>query len=348
MNTVKVLFVGDLNHFSRSSQRFEALRRLGYNTCGLSSVPIGEIPGISQKISLREKIQHKLGRHIDKTGINKSLSHKFKEIEPEVLWIEKVLCLKSILIKEIKLKYPETKIIHCCEDDMFAKHNSSVNFRESLPLFNFVFTTKSYNLKDNELPSLGANKVEMFKNCYDPELHKPIFPSDEFLSDVSFIGTFEEDRAKKCLYLAENGIHVRVWGNGWDSYKYKNENLQIELKPLYNEDFVTALCSSKINLCFLRKINRDLQTSRSVEIPACGAFMLAERTDEHLTLFQEDKEAAFFDQDNPEELLEKVKYYLVHDYKRQNVAEKGRERCLNSGYSHDEELKRMLGLILEG
>ena len=52
--------------------------------------------------------------------------------------------------------------------------------------------------------------------------------------------------------------------------------------------------------------------------------MMAERTDEHLSMFEENKEAVYFS--SKEELLEKCKYYLVHDserksdvYKRQDI-----------------------------
>jgi spore maturation protein CgeB len=339
----KILFVGDLNEYGRSFQRFKALLRLGHEVVCVSTVPLGQVPGISPKLSLNERIRHKLGRHLDKTGINKNLFKKVEDFQPNILWIEKVLCLKATVLKSIRQKFPELKVIHCCEDDMFAKHNSSVYFKNALSCYDFIFTTKSYNCHDDELVSLGAKRVELFKNCYDPQLHKPVDAEEEYKCDVSFVGTFEEERAQDCLFLAKNGIGVKVWGNGWNSYKSIHENLKVEGRPLYSCEFVKALCSSKVNLCFLRKINRDLQTSRSVEIPACGALMLAERTSEHLELFKEGEEASFFETKN--ELLEKVRFYLGNEEQRKGVAEKGRERCLKSGYSHDEELNRMLGKL---
>ena len=167
-----------------------------------------------------------------------------------------------------------------------------------LKYYDIVFTTKVYNLE--ELKILGAKRTELFLDSYDENAHWPMNLTDEdiknFSCDVGFIGTFENDRAEKMLFLAENGIKVVVWGNGWGAWIDKNPNLIIKNKPLYSDDYAKAISAAKINLCFLRKINRDEITSRSVEIPACGGFMIAERTKRHLDFFEEDKEAVFLKQ----------------------------------------------------
>ncbi|MBM4389248.1 MAG: glycosyltransferase family 1 protein, partial [Deltaproteobacteria bacterium] len=162
-------------------------------------------------------------------------------------------------------------------------------------------------------------------------------------SDVGFVGTFEGDRAEKMLYLARHGIRVRIWGNGWDKWKGKNSNLIIEGRSVDGEDYVKTINATKINLGFLRKINRDETTSRSVEIPACGGFLLAERTERHLALFEEGKEAEFFN--SSKELLEKAKRYLADEKSRKRIARAGRERCLKNGYSTREQIESMFVLI---
>ena len=110
------------------------------------------------------------------------------------------------------------------------------------------------------------------------------------------------------------------------------------------EDAAKVFCATKINLHFLRKVARDLQTTRSVEIPACRGFMLAERTQEHLDLFDEGSEAEFFD--DIDELLAKIKHYLLHSEQRKTIANAGYERCVKSGYSNYDRLNEILDVIV--
>jgi spore maturation protein CgeB len=71
--------------------------------------------------------------------------------------------------------------------------------------------------------------------------------------------------------------------------------------------------------------------------------MLAERTEEHLSYFEEGKEAEFFDSE--EELLDKIKYYLNHERERESIARAGRERCLRSDYSNKRLIQKSFEII---
>lgn len=81
-----------------------------------------------------------------------------------------------------------------------------------------------------------------------------------------------------------------------------------------------------------------------MEIPGCGGFMMAERTKEHQSLFEEDKEAVFFSSN--EELLDKCRYYLLHEEERARIAAAGHQRCISSGYSNEVGIRNMLEMVL--
>jgi spore maturation protein CgeB len=96
-------------------------------------------------------------------------------------------------------------------------------------------------------------------------------------------------------------------------------------------------------LGLLSKRVPETTTTRTFEIPATGVFMLAERTEDHLSLFKEGVEAEYFG--NDEELKDKMRFYLKHDELRRKVAAAGRERCVRSGYDSRSQLVRVLDLV---
>ena len=59
---------------------------------------------------------------------------------------------------------------------------------------------------------------------------------------------------------------VRVWGYTWERMKNVPANLVLENRPFWAGDYAKAICAFDINLCFLRKCNRDKQTTRSIEM----------------------------------------------------------------------------------
>ena len=111
---------------------------------------------------------------------------------------------------------------------------------------------------------------------------------------------------------------------------------------MYGEDMSKVLNSSKISLNILRKQNKSSHNMRTFEAPACGAFVLAEKSDEQLEFFEEDKEAVYFS--SPKELREKVVYYLKHEEERKNIAQAGYQRCFKSGYSYLDRAKKILNV----
>jgi spore maturation protein CgeB len=69
-------------------------------------------------------------------------------------------------------------------------------------------------------------------------------------------------------------------------------------------------------------------------------MLLADRTEEHQEFFEEEKEAEFFD--SPEELIEKLSFYSKNGSARTRIADKGCQRCKDSGYSYVCRMKDVL------
>ena len=113
--------------------------------------------------------------------------------------------------------------------------------------------------------------------------------------------------------------------------------------PVYNTDFSKVVSSSKINLCFLRKSNRDLQTCRSIELPACGGFMVHERNNEITSIYREEQEAVYFSSNS--ELAEKCILWLKREKQRSIIGAAARKRTLELELTHESNIIRVLSAL---
>jgi spore maturation protein CgeB len=233
-------------------------------------------------------------------------------------------------------------------DVSFLSHGSYIP--RSLLLYDHVFNTKSYGVADMKL-ELGLQHVSFLEPGYDPELHRPVELTAEdretYGCDVGFIGTWspKKESILASLRQALPGIRIRIWGNQWEKHRDVKLRGSIMGYGVTGDEYTKAICGSSICLGLLSEQGQgsssgDLITARTFQIPACGTFMLHERNLEVLKYFEEGRDAEFFS--TPDELADKVEYFLAHEGERVEIARSGHLRCRDA-YSID----RRMGSVLD-
>lgn len=333
---MKVLFIGPLSFGGTDEMRRQALERLGHHT-----LPVGYDRFFQLYYGVVRKFQWHLRIGPAVTRFNQMIMDTVRTGAPEMVWVEKGMFVWPSTLeaaRESGVKY----FVLYSPDNYFLRQNSSRHLWRGLPLYDIVVTTKTHNVA--KLKEKGAKQVFLSGNAYDPEIHRPVPLSQdeykEFGSDVSFIGTWEPAKESCLEAVAQLRVKLCIWGNRWERVTSVAVRNASKGRPAMHDDYAKAICGAKINLCFLSRLAGDAITQRSVEIPACGGLMLAERTDEHLSHFAEDVEAVYFS--SMEEMCQKIEYYLGHEEERQRIAAAGRKKCLTAGFSYDERISQIL------
>lgn len=342
---LNVVLVGQTFAASRTVQRVSALRDIG---CLVDVVPTTRVEhNYETPPSLMARLCYRLRRPQDLAKTNETILSIVKP-DTDILWLDAADTVQGSTLREAKRLAPNLRIIWYSEDDLMNKRLRTVWLESSIPYIDLWSSTKSFNLSPAEMPSLGVGQMFFVNNSYDPSVHRPIEVTTsvrtQFSADIGFVGTYEAPRAQSLMALAMAGMKVRVWGNGWQRLAGQHPNLMIEGKPVYNDDYASVISATAINLCFLRYANRDLQTCRSVEIPACGGFMVHERNVEITGLFRENQEAVYFDDDD--ELLMQCEKWLSDVDDRARVSASGLHRVQELRLDHHANATRILNAAL--
>jgi len=123
--------------------------------------------------------------------------------------------------------------------------------------------------------------------------------------------------------LVPIGIHIwgaEEWKNDFPKNYRGSADHYLDLQKLYT--------ASKINLDISRIYQPNVITMRIFDVLACGGFVLADRNDALLELFQEDWDIVCYD--TPEEASDKINYYLNHESERRTIAQRGYTKVVQS------------------
>jgi glycosyltransferase involved in cell wall biosynthesis len=335
----RILCIGETWFGSDARAAFSALRRLGHSVQVLDETSYFPL-----------QWQSKLGKGIRKLlrplFVRELADDVYRSIEryrPHCLFVFKGNWVHPEIIERCREQGIAT--VNYYPDVSFLSHGPYIP--RALPLYDHVFSTKSYGLQDMQ-SNLAVKHVSFLEPGYDPELHRPITLTKEeevtYGSDVAFIGTWspKKEAILTSLCHALPDIKVKIWGFQWEKSLDQNLRKAIRGYGISGDEYTKAICGSAICLGLLSEEGKgassgDLITARTFQIPASGAFMLHERNSEVLGYFEEGKEAAFFG--SPEELAHKVSYYLEHPLERQEISRAGLNRSLTDEYAIDARMK---------
>jgi spore maturation protein CgeB len=225
-------------------------------------------------------------------------------------------------------------------DDPFGNRGSLRQYRLLLPALDAYSGFHVYRpVNVAEAFALGVKNVGLLMPYFLPWADFPrdlsLLARRQWEADVVFAGHAENDiRIDSLSSAVLAGYRVKLYGDSSEWGRLLRNSIFDKLHPIYKvvgDDYRSALCGAKIAACFLSKWNRDVYTRRVFEIPACGVFMLAERTDALLELFREGVEAEYFS--SAEEFVEKVGFYIRHDGLRSRIAQAGMLKVRSGGHS---------------
>lgn len=222
-------------------------------------------------------------------------------------------------------------------------------YRMSAPHYDLLAVVRQENVA--ECQALGARRVTRVWRSADELAHAPraITPdlASQWRSQVLFLGTWMPERGPFLLELIRRGVPLSIRGANWHKAPEWRQ-LQAHWKggAIGGHDYAHAIQCATINIGLLSKGNRDLHTTRSLEIPALGGLFCAERTSEHTAIYQEGVEAVFWR--DAQECAEQCLALLAQPDKAAAIAAAGHRRFQSNRHGNEDILRAVLNQATSG
>lgn len=338
-SALRILYLGPLS--GTCLDRANALRRLGHKVTHLD--PRDMLPSSAWL----DRIVWRLGGQWFGRQVAAEMKQAIRGQRFDLGFVDSGELVPPRVVKV--LRQHATTVINYNIDDPTGPRDRQrfAAYRQAVPHYDLLAVVREDNLP--ELRALGARHALRVWRSADEISHAPrALSADDHAKwdcDVLFLGTWMPERGPLLLELIQLGVPLTIRGSNWQKAPEWNQ-----LKPYWKggsiegDEYAKAIQCAKVNLGLLSKGNRDLHTTRSLEIPALGALFCAERTSEHMSMYEDGQEAVFWS--NAQECAAHCQALLADDEKRQEIARRGRERFLRNHHFNQDILQGLLEAAL--
>ncbi|MGH7934159.1 MAG: CgeB family protein [Candidatus Binataceae bacterium] len=338
---MRILYFETTAYYPSSAHFLEALHELaggrGWTVDFFDEAPYARRRSFASRVAARI-----IGRRPPHcSALNREFTERAINFRPDLVLIGKGQYLAPRTLGALK-RATGAVMVNWATDDPFNPMNSSAGVRASIPIYDLYACTKHAIMTD--VKAHGCSEAIYVRFGYKTGVHFPEAAASaeearRFECDVAFIGGADADRAPifEALVRALPALRLNLYGGYWERYP--------ALKPyargiVAGREYRLALAGAAIAINLVRRSNRDDHVMRTFELPACGAFVLAERTSTHEELFAQGREAAFFS--DAAELIEEVRRYLADADGRRRIAEAGRCKVLTGHHTYADRLLQIV------
>jgi spore maturation protein CgeB len=324
---LRALFIGDGDSEMTSFHRFAAMRRIGVNA---ELIDPYEAMGNTFRGWARSLLHYRTGYRLLQRRMERWLDDELSARRaPDVVWVDGGELLGRRCIEKLRV-FRVPVILYNLDDPTSDRDGSRFgSLLRALPSYDICISVRDETIRG--FSEHGARRALQVWRSYDELAHAPFADpahiSERFRSEVAFIGTWMrgEGRDSFLMELADRGINISIWGNRWErSPLWDRLKAHWKGPNLGGRDYVAAIQGAKICVGLLSKGNRDLHTTRSLEIPYAGGLLCAERTKEHEELYREGIDAVFWS--DAQECAQICHELLDNPERRRAIAVSGAER----------------------
>ncbi len=292
-----------------------------------------------------------------RAGANAALIDTVKDLSPDLCFF---FLFQDEILPETIQKITNSGVItyNWFADDHFRFDDFS---RHYAPCFSFSSTTDSLAIAKYQ--KIGCRNVLKTQWGCNHFLYKPA-EGTNFKHNVSFVGQPHGNRKKVISYLKSQDVTTDCFGLGWPHGRIAQEEMiAIFGQSRINLNLTKAsggLALKDLGKIFLTKKNGQLKLEpprtwpghfqsllarkreqikgRNFEIPGCGGFLISGYADNLSDYYEPGKEIVCYQ--TPQDLAEKIKYYLSHETERSKIAQAGYRRTMNE-HTYEKRFQRI-------